>query len=146
MPGLGNPYLSNIKLYPYNPDADVAAVCAMCPDNPCIEACPVEPDPATGYRALYRHPETGAVTSDPERCIGCESCADVCRVGVITPNPENSRPERMCTLCDGDPQCVAMCPFGALTHVTVDTSRDLYALKPDQVAEQLIGQWYGGVE
>ena len=39
--GTGNPYLSNIKVHPSNPDADVPTVCTMCPDNPCIEACPV---------------------------------------------------------------------------------------------------------
>ena len=140
--GLGNPYLSNIKVYPFNPDVDVARVCAMCPDNPCIEACPVDPDPKTGRRALYRHETTGAITNDPDRCIGYGSCAEACRVGVITPNNETNMPERMCTLCGGDPQCVKLCPFGALTQVTVDTSQDLYAMKPEQVAETLTKRWY----
>jgi aldehyde:ferredoxin oxidoreductase len=31
--GAGNPYLSNIKVYGFNPDVDVPTVCAMCPDN-----------------------------------------------------------------------------------------------------------------
>jgi carbon-monoxide dehydrogenase iron sulfur subunit len=141
--GTGNPHLSNIKVYPYNPDADVPAVCAMCPDNPCIEACPVEPDPATGRRALYRDPETLAITNDLERCIGCRSCAEACRVGVIEPNPETGKPERMCTLCGGDPQCVKACPFGALSQVTVDTGGEFYGLRPEQVAEKLIRDWYG---
>ncbi|MGD9270308.1 MAG: 4Fe-4S binding protein, partial [Syntrophobacterales bacterium] len=51
--GLGNPDLANIRVYGYNPDVDVPAVCAMCPDSPCIEACPVDPDPKTGWKALY---------------------------------------------------------------------------------------------
>ena len=140
--GLGNPHLSNIKVYPFNPDVDVPRVCTMCPDNPCIEACPVDPDPKTGRRALYRHERTGAITNDPNRCIGRGSCAEACRVGVITPSVETNMPERMCTLCGGDPQCVKLCPFGALTQVTVDTSRDMYAMKPEQVAETLTKQWY----
>ncbi len=139
--GLGNPYLSNIKVYQFNPDVDVPRVCAMCPDNPCIEACPVDPDPK-GRRALYRHETTGAVTNDPDRCIGCGSCAEECRVGVITPNSETNMPERMCTLCDGDPQCVKLCPFNALTQVTVDTSRGMYAMRPEQIADALTKQWY----
>lgn len=141
--GAGNPYLSNIKVYGFNPDVDVPAVCAMCPDNPCIEACPVDPDPATGRRALYRDSKTLAITNDPDRCIGCGSCAEACRVGVIVPHPETAKPERMCTLCNGEPQCVKYCPFGALSQVKVDTSLKFYAMKPDQIAEKLIDEWYG---
>jgi Fe-S-cluster-containing hydrogenase component 2 len=141
--GAGNPHLSNIKVYPFNPDVDVPAVCAMCPDNPCIEACPVDPDPVTGRRALYRDPKTQAITNDLARCIGCESCAESCRVGVIKPNPGTAKPERMCTLCGGDPQCVKVCPFGALSQVMVDTGGEFYGLRPEEVADKLISTWYG---
>jgi Fe-S-cluster-containing hydrogenase component 2 len=141
--GAGNPYLSNIKVYGFNPDVDVPAVCAMCPDNPCVEACPVDPDPVTGRRALYRDNKTLTITNDPDRCIGCGSCAEACRVGVIVPHPETDRPERMCTLCNGEPQCVKYCPFGALSQVKVDTSQKFYAMKPKQIAEELIREWYG---
>ncbi len=54
LPGLGNPALSNIRVYPYNPDVDVPVTCLMCEDAPCIAACPVEPDPQTKHRAIYR--------------------------------------------------------------------------------------------
>ena len=141
--GTGNPYLSNIKVYAFNPDVDVPAVCAMCPDNPCVEACPVDPDPSTGHRALYRDSKTMTITVDPNRCIGCKSCAEACRVGVIVPQPETALPERMCTLCNGDPQCVKYCPFGALSHVKVDISKEFYGMKPGQIAEKLIKEWYG---
>jgi Fe-S-cluster-containing hydrogenase component 2 len=144
--GLGNPYYANIRVYSYNPDLDVPAVCAMCPDNPCIEACPVDPDPATGRRALYRDEQTLTVKNDLERCIGCGSCAEACRVGVIIPNPETNAPERMCTLCDGDPQCVKYCPFEALSSVEVQVQREFYGMKPDQIAEELIKRWYPGYE
>jgi carbon-monoxide dehydrogenase iron sulfur subunit len=141
--GTGNPYLSNIKVYAFNPDVDVPTVCAMCPDSPCIEACPVDPDPSTGRRALYRDSKTMTIRVDPDRCIGCGSCAEACRVGVIVPHPETSLPERMCNLCNGEPQCVKYCPFGALSHVKVDIRKEFYAMKPDKVAEQLIKEWYG---
>ncbi len=141
--GLGNPDLANIRVYGYNPDVDVPAVCAMCPDSPCIDACPVDPDPTTGRRAFYRNPETGAIANDPNRCQQCGSCAEACRVGVIHPNPETDIPERMCTLCNGDPQCVKDCPFGALSHVKVDTKQKFYAMKPEQIAHKLIEDWYG---
>jgi len=141
--GLGNPDLANIRVYGYNPDADVPAVCAMCPDSPCIEACPVDPDPKTGWKALYREEKNLTIKNDPERCEACGSCAEACRVGVIRPNAETDIPERMCTLCDGDPQCVKYCPFGALSQVKVDTGKKYYAMKPEKIAEQLIKDWYG---
>jgi Fe-S-cluster-containing hydrogenase component 2 len=143
--GLGNPYLSNIRVYPFNPDADVPVVCVMCRDNPCVEACPVGPD-ENGHKALYRHPDTLAVTCNEEKCIACGSCADACaeiRVGAIIPHPETNRPQRMCTLCDGDPQCVKYCPHGALTHLTGGLGGKHYGQPPGKIAEDLIRRWYG---
>ena len=141
--GLGNPDLANIRVYPYNPDVDIPAVCAMCPDTPCIAACPVDLDPATGRRALYREAKRQTITNDPERCISCGSCAEACRVGIIRQNVATERPEHMCTLCGGDPQCVQHCPFGALSLVRVDSERPYYGQRPEQIAEQLMEQWYG---
>ena len=141
--GLGNPDLANIRVYGYNPDVDIPAVCAMCPDSPCIEACPVEPDPKTGRRALYREEKNLTIRSDPDRCIGCGSCAEACRTGVIIQNAETDRPEHMCNLCGGDPQCVKYCPFEALSQVEVDITQRFYAMKPEQIAHKLMEEWYG---
>jgi Fe-S-cluster-containing hydrogenase component 2 len=141
--GLGNPDLANIRVYGYNPDVDIPVVCAMCPDSPCIESCPIDPDPKTGRKALYRDEKTLTIKNDPERCEACGSCSEACRTGTIIPNPETDIPEHMCTLCGGDPQCVKYCPYEALSLVKIDTSRKFYAMKPDQIAEQLIDEWYG---
>jgi len=73
-------------------------------------------------------------------------CAEACktqRVGVIIPNPVTNQPERMCTLCGGDPQCVKNCPFGALSYVEVDTAREHYGMYPDAVAGELSMRYYG---
>lgn len=143
--GLGNPHLTNIRIHGFNPDMDIPAVCAMCPDNPCIEACPVEPHPETGRRALYRDEKTGAIKNDLERCIACGNCAKACReqrVGIIYPNPETNKPERMCTLCEGDPQCVKHCPYGALSYVEADPGSEFYGKSPGFIAEELARRWY----
>ncbi|NIO29769.1 MAG: 4Fe-4S dicluster domain-containing protein [Candidatus Latescibacteria bacterium] len=144
--GLGNPYLSNIRVYSFNPDVDVPIVCVMCRDNPCIEACPVEED-EDGRRALYRDPKTLAIKNDPERCITCGACAEACRtqrVEAIVPNPKTNRPERMCTLCDGDPQCVKYCPYGALDHIVGGyIGGSHYGLPAEKIAKELIERWYG---
>jgi len=146
LPGLGNPRFANIRVHSFNPDVDVPNVCAMCSDTPCVKACPVEPDAKTGRRALYRHQATRTIHNDQGRCIGCRSCAKACaaeRTGVITPNPVTGKPERICTLCGGDPQCVKRCPFGAISHVEVRRDRKFYGLGPEKIAAELARGWYG---
>jgi carbon-monoxide dehydrogenase iron sulfur subunit len=145
MNGLGNPWLANIRVHRFNPDVDIPNVCQMCPDAPCVTACPVEPDPETGRRALYRDDEYQTIINDLERCIGCGSCALACeneRAGVIISNPETGNPERMCTLCSGDPQCVKICPFGALSLVEVDTKREFFGMSPGNIATELMKKFY----
>lgn len=146
LPGLGNPRYSNIRVESFNPDVDVPNVCAMCADTPCVNACPVDPDPKTGRRALYRDGATQTIRNDPERCTGCGSCAEACtakRTGVIIPDPQTGRPERICTLCGGDPQCVKMCPFEALSYVEVRPDGKFYGLAPEKIAAELSKNWYG---
>jgi carbon-monoxide dehydrogenase iron sulfur subunit len=143
--GLGNPYFSNIRVYPYNPDVDVPVTCLMCDDAPCLEACPVETDPKTGHRAIYREGALPILRNDLERCIGCGSCAEAClkkRVGAIIPNPQTHKPERMCTLCNGDPLCVKYCPYGALSYMVESTERKHYGFSPNQIAEALTRLWF----
>ena len=144
MNGLGNPYHSNIKVYHFNPDVDVPVTCAICPDPPCVNACPVAPGINTGRKALYREANM-TIKNDTERCIGCKQCAKACenmRGGVIHPNPETNRPERICTLCDDNPSCVKNCPFGALDFIEMPIDRQLVDLAPAKIAERLIEQLY----
>ena len=144
MQGLGNPHYSNIKVYHFNPDVDIPVTCALCPDAPCIDACPVSPDIITGRKALYRD-ENMTIKNDVERCIACAQCVKACenlRGGVIHPNPITNKPEFMCTLCDGNPSCVNNCPFGALTYLEMPIDRDLENLAPAKIAERLIEQLY----
>ena len=146
LPGLGNPRYSNIRIESYNPEVDIPNVCAMCADTPCVNACPVEPDPKTGRRALYRDETTHTIHNDASRCIGCGSCAEACagqRTGVIHIDPATERPQGICTLCDGDPQCVKWCPFEALSYVEVRADRKFYSLGPEKIAAELAMKWYG---
>ncbi len=146
LPGLGNPRYSNIRVESFNTDVDIPNVCAMCADTPCVNACPVEPDPKTGRRALYRDEATHTITNDPERCQSCGSCAEACaaqRTGIIRPDPATGKPERICTLCGGDPQCVKWCPFGALSYSEVKPDRKFYGTAPEKIATELARNWYG---
>jgi Fe-S-cluster-containing dehydrogenase component len=144
MNSLGNPHYSNIKVHHFNPDVDIPVTCALCDDPPCINACPVAPDMITGRKALYRVDDM-TIKNDQDRCIGCKQCAKACenlRSGVIHPNPETNKPERICTLCDGNPQCVENCPFGALEYIEMPADRELASLAPAKIAEKLIKKLY----
>ena len=144
--GLGNPALANIRVHHFNPDVDVPVTCSMCRDNPCIQACPVDPD-GQGRRAIYRDAKTLAIKSDPNRCIGCCSCAKACREqrsGIIVSNPDTRVPERMCTLCDGDPQCVKYCPYEAL-RCEIGREGKEYAAAAETIADELIARLYSAL-
>jgi len=144
-PGLGNPRLARIRIHRFSPDVAVPIACARCDDAPCVAACPVPEDETTGRRALFRDRETGTIRHDPERCIGCRSCAATCkaqRTGTIVADPATGQPTGICTLCDGDPQCVEACPFGALTVRRGRLSGEFRGQSPQQIAEALLQRWY----
>ena len=59
---------------------------------------------------------TVAVSIDPDLCIGCNACANICRVQAIMPNPEKGQPPVVgypdeCWYCAC---CVEACRTGAL--------------------------------
>ncbi len=145
VPGLGNPFYSNIKVYGYNPDVDIPSLCTLCPDTPCIEACPVIPDPNTKRKALFRDSETFAIKNDSKRCTGCGNCLTACkskRSGIITLNNKTEKPEGICTLCNGDPKCVKYCPGNALSYDQGDLDYGYYGLSPEEISRKLIKRFY----
>jgi NAD-dependent dihydropyrimidine dehydrogenase PreA subunit len=59
---------------------------------------------------------TEAVTIDPDLCVGCNACANICRVQTILPNPKAGQPPLVvypdeCWYCGC---CVEACRTGAL--------------------------------
>ena len=143
--GLSNPHNANMKVQSFNPDIDIPTVCAACSDAPCIEACPVAENPETGRKALYRNTDTYAICNDAERCLACGKCERACkknRVGVIRRDASTRKPVKLCTFCNGEPQCVVNCPFEAITYEQIDKSRRFYGKSPQKVAGILAKEWY----
>jgi anaerobic carbon-monoxide dehydrogenase iron sulfur subunit len=94
-----------------------AVICRQCRTAECYHACP-HPD-----RALCIDAATGARYIDETECDGCGECAAACPLPVSPiwekPGPSGSVYFK-CDLCrdqaDG-PECVPLCPWGALVYV-----------------------------
>jgi carbon-monoxide dehydrogenase iron sulfur subunit len=104
-----NPRCSRIKILRLYRLINMAVVCRLCENTPCIIACPQD--------CLTQSEKTGVIMVDEEKCDCCGWCIEACPYGAITLNPEKET-VMMCDLCDGDPQCVEWCPEGALDLVT----------------------------
>ena len=74
---------------------------------------------------------TQAVSIDPEKCISCNSCADICRTQTIMPNPVRGKTPVVvysdeCWYCGC---CVEACPRGALEMHLPITQRIFFKRK-----------------
>ena len=85
--------------------------CQQCEDALCVMMCPAE--------ALSRRDADGTVIADAGRCIGCRTCVEVCPIGAPAVDPRLGTSQK-CTLCDGNPACVAVCGEHALTFTGVE--------------------------
>ena len=89
----------------------VSLGCQHCNDPACVQVCP------TG--AMHKDAETGLVSVDAGKCIGCGYCAMACPYNV----PTVDRTLGHSVKCDGcaervaegkNPMCVDACPLRAL--------------------------------
>jgi len=101
--------LSRVRLEVNRPLA-FAIQCQHCEEPPCVTAC------LSG--AMQKDEETGLVTHDAEKCIGCWTCIMVCPYGAIKIDTVKRRVVAKCDLCTElkTPACVTNCPNGALIY------------------------------
>jgi anaerobic carbon-monoxide dehydrogenase iron sulfur subunit len=96
-----------------NKPVSISIRCQHCKDKPCVYAC------LAGAMTLDK--ETGLVTHDPEKCMGCWTCVMVCPYGAVKPD-SSGKIVAKCDLCPhlDVPACVANCPNDALVCEEVD--------------------------
>ncbi len=105
---------------PELPQFHLSLACNHCLDAPCEENCPA--------LAYDKHPVTGAVTIDPERCIGCKYCSWACPYDAPQFSPSQGIMQK-CTFCshrlaaDLSPACTTSCPTGALSFGDFEPER-----------------------
>lgn len=94
--------------------------CQHCTESLCVYTC------LTG--ALRRDPDSGIVTVDEERCIGCWTCILVCPFGAVRQDTHQKKMVK-CDLCPGEdiPACVVNCPNEALIYA--ETEDDITQLR-----------------
>ncbi len=86
--------------------------CFHCESPDCVAVCPP--------KALTRR-EDGVVDLDPEKCIGCGYCIDVCPFEVPKMDPKTNKVFK-CNFCTDRidnglaPSCASVCPTGALRY------------------------------
>ena len=106
-----NPLRSRIRVVRFHPLFNMAMVCRLCEDPPCVIACPRE--------VLKQSNETGVILINESLCNICGWCIPACPYGAITINPEK-RVVMICDLCNGEPKCIDFCPEEALELVSKD--------------------------
>lgn len=112
-------YTFNPQRFPGVPNFHHSLACNHCADPPCLKYCPA--------LAYGKDPDTGAVTVDPDKCIGCKYCSWACPYDAPRFSPSTGIVEK-CTFCihrleSGlEPACVSLCPTGALGFEDHDIS------------------------
>jgi len=104
-----------------NKPISFALQCRHCEEPECVKSC------ITG--AMQKDPETGVVTNDETRCIGCWTCILACPYGVVMRDFKHKKVASKCDYCmeaGGEPQCVSHCPNEAIYFgEAADTGRSL---------------------
>ncbi|WP_302389645.1 DMSO/selenate family reductase complex B subunit [Eggerthella sinensis] len=101
----------------------VSVACNHCDSPVCMAKCP--------QAAISKDPDTGIVTSDPEKCIGCGTCAITCPYSAPKVDDEKKKSVK-CDMCadrvaEGkQPICVEACPLRALDFGDIDELRSKY--------------------
>jgi Fe-S-cluster-containing hydrogenase component 2 len=89
---------------------NIPIVCQQCADPMCADVCVMG--------AISRNESTGALIIDESSCIGCKTCVIVCPLGGVLYNYKKDCSMK-CDLCNGEPECVKSCAYGALEYLPI---------------------------
>ena len=104
----------------------VPMLCVHCARPLCKSICPVD--------AITQDSEKGTVKISEELCVGCKLCTIVCPVGGVWLDTAKKAAVK-CSLCEGDPKCVEVCPKEAIVYLP---PRIAAKLKMDETAQKIM--------
>ncbi len=111
--------------------------CMHCNVPACVSVCPV---------GALQKTDTGAVTYDEDRCIGCRYCLFACPYRV--PRYEWVDRTPRVRKCNWNRACVRACPVGALTGGAraklVAEAHERIEERPDRYVDHVYGEHEGG--
>lgn len=99
----------------------IPTICLQCDDPVCVLVC--------NANAISKH-ESGIVTIDREKCVGCMLCVHACPYGLMDFNQESKKAEK-CDFCLSrleyglDPACVQHCIGGALQLLDIEEAEKI---------------------
>ena len=140
----------HVKKYLLPISKGIQVTCSQCQkeERECEKACPLSP-PAIYYDSDLLH-----MVIEQERCLGhrCLLCAKACPARAIKNHLQLSPKPFVCDLCDTenkgkrDPQCVNVCPTGALYFKNLEIFgypiRDFMRKHPDEKAKLIAKRLY----
>ncbi len=103
--------------------AYASIACNHCDNPACMRVCPV--------KAIEKHPKSGIVEIDTEKCIGCGACAVGCPYDAPQKIGDSGKYNK-CNLCrerleEGlKPACVEACPSRALHFGDISALREKF--------------------
>lgn len=108
-------------------------MCHQCENAPCVAVCPVQ--------ALVQ--EESSVALYESLCIGCKNCVMACPFGAIDISlvPGKHLQIVKCDLCQqsgSDPECVRVCPTGALEKKDSETVKQQASVRRRSAALQSV--------
>jgi carbon-monoxide dehydrogenase iron sulfur subunit len=152
--GIINKDLARIQIRKYLlplPKA-IQVTCVQCQESEreCQKACPVSP------AVIHFDANSLHMVIDKDRCLGndCLLCREACSAKAIRAYPAVSLTPFVCDLCDTDnsgkrePQCVNVCPYGALSYLSSQEHRfdyniqDIRRIHADEKAELVAKRLY----
>jgi carbon-monoxide dehydrogenase iron sulfur subunit len=108
--GSFRPQASRVHVYTWEREGfSVPMMCQQCDDASCVSVCP------TG--AMHRNLTAHTVEWDAAKCIRCRMCVQACPFGNAVYDAVSGDILK-CDYCGGAPECVALCPNGALEFVS----------------------------
>jgi Fe-S-cluster-containing dehydrogenase component len=111
--------------------------CMHCANPPCRNACPRE--------AITKSADTGVVTVDQKKCVGCMLCLWACPFGAPKMGVQGKMEK--CTFCKDRPAqmkraCEEICPTQAIVSGPVD---ELAKMAAEEMAKQPLSAPSSGV-